>query len=71
MFPLLAAFQRVPAHNFAEQALLIVEQRQVALLELLEKLLPRNLDQALVLGLLVVGEHDADDAHISGCFLQS
>src|SRR4051812_28804879 len=55
---------RVAADDLREQALLVVEQRQLALLELLEELVPGDLGQRVVLGLRVVREHDADDADV-------
>src|SRR5688500_4245973 len=40
----------VAADDLVEHAVLIVEQRELALLELLEELVPGDLDQAVVLG---------------------
>src|SRR5690606_9233944 len=60
----LAALGGVPADDLVEHALLVVEQREVALVELLEELVPGDLDQALVLRLLRVREHDADDTDV-------
>jgi hypothetical protein len=61
---MVAALDRVAANNLAEQAVLLVEQGQSARLELLEELCPGYLGKALVIGLPVVREHDADDPDV-------
>src|SRR3546814_19493247 len=65
VFALAPLLDRIAADDLAEQALLLVEQRQFPLLELLEELVPGNLHQRVVLRLRGVREHEADDAHVA------
>ncbi len=59
---LLARFERVSADDLAEKTVLLVKERQPALFELLEELIPGNLDEIFVLGARRLREHDPDDA---------
>src|SRR3546814_3774259 len=65
VFALAPLLDRIAADDLAEQALLLVEQRQFPLLELLEELVPGNLHQRVVLRSRGVREHEEDDAHVA------
>src|SRR5205085_7407036 len=48
--PALATLDRVASDDLAEQAVFLVEQRELAVLELPEELVPGDLDELVVLG---------------------
>src|SRR5919206_335319 len=62
---LLALLDRVAADDLGEHAVTLIEQSELALLEFAEELVPGDLDQAVVLRLGIVREHDADDPDVA------
>lgn len=62
---MLTVLDGIPAHQLAEQAVGFIQQRQRALFELVEKLVPRYLDQRLMLGIRRIGKHDAHDPNVA------
>jgi hypothetical protein len=44
---MLSALRSVAADDLAEEAVRVIEQRQLAVLELVEKLIPGNLDEGM------------------------
>jgi hypothetical protein len=62
---MLATLGRVSADDLVEHVLFVVQERQLALVELLEELVLGDFDQAFVLRLLRLREHDADNADVA------
>src|SRR5690242_18666657 len=62
--PMLPVAGRVSPDDLTEQAVVLVEEGELAFLELAKKLVPGNFHQILVLRTWVVREHDANDTYV-------
>src|SRR5215468_8597333 len=60
-----ALFCVLARHQFAEHAVLLVDQRKIFQVEFLEEFIPGNLDQGFVFRLRVLWEHDPNNAHVA------
>ena len=65
MLAVLTFLHGVSADQLIEKAMLVINQRETALLELIEEFVPADLLQIVVLRAWVVGKFDTDDPDIA------